>query len=125
MLIRVFYACFFLSVQFALVGQDNLYFNRSLQDFASKMQSELIREIEKANPRYAVIVNINNSWTPRTNSDRTIFRWAEAYFGGAFRIAGLVDILPDGNYKAYWDEEARKATPQSESNLYVVERIGE
>ena len=38
MLIRVFYACFFLSVQFTLVGQDNLYFNRSLQDFASKMQ---------------------------------------------------------------------------------------
>ena len=95
------------------------------QDYASKMQLDLIREIEKACPRYAVIVNVPTSWLRRANSDMTIFKWAEMYFSKNYRVAGFVDIFRGGNSKAYWDDEARRNRPTSQFNVYVLERKDE
>ncbi len=114
--------CFYADRKSA-TGYIYVYGLMEIQDYAAKMQAELIREIEAAKPRYAVLVNVTNSWTPNPNSDRTIFKWAESYFGASYRIVGLIDMLPDGSYKSYWDDEARSRSPQSETNLYIVERI--
>jgi hypothetical protein len=92
------------------------------QDYASKMQAEMIREIEEAHPKYAVIVDIPLSWLRRPDSDGAIFKWAEAYFWVKYRIAGFVDIFPGGHSKAYWDDEARRNRPRSRFNVYVLER---
>jgi hypothetical protein len=114
--------CFYAGRKSA-TGYIYVYGRMEIQDYAARMQSEMIREVEQAHPRYAVIVNVNNSWTPRTNSDRTVFKWAEAYFEKNYRIVGLVDMLPDGNYRSYWEEAARQRAPQSKSYLYVLERL--
>jgi len=95
------------------------------QDYASKMQTEMIHEIQKARPKYAVIVNVPTSWLQRPDSDRTIFRWAETYFSINYRIAGFVDIFPSGDSKAYWDDEARRNRARSHFNVYVLERKGD
>jgi hypothetical protein len=95
------------------------------QDYASKMQRDMISEIEKARPRYAVIVNVPTSWLRRANSDMAIFKWAEMYFSTNYRVAGFVDIIPGGHYQARWDDEARRFSPKSQFNVYVLERIGE
>lgn len=92
------------------------------QDYASKMQVDMIHEIEKARPKYAVFVNVPTSWLQRPNSDRTIFKWAQIYFGINYRTAGFVDIFRGGNSKAYWDDEARRNRPTSQFNVYVLER---
>jgi hypothetical protein len=113
--------CFYADRKSA-TGYIYVYGLMEIQDYAARMQSELIQEVEKASPRYVVVVNVDNSWTPRTNSDRTIFKWAESYFEKSYRIVGLVDMLSDGNYKAYWDDEARQRLPQSDTNVYVLER---
>jgi hypothetical protein len=93
------------------------------QIYARKMQLEMIREIEAARPKYAVIVNVYTSWVYRSNSDMTIRRWGDTYFAQNYRVAGLVDILPDGQIQAHWDDEARRIQPQSQSNVFVLERI--
>ena len=92
------------------------------QDYASKMQIDMINEIEKARPKYTVIINVATSWLQRPNSDRTIFKWAQIYFGINYRTAGFVDIFRGGNSKAYWDDEARRNRPTSQFNVYVLER---
>jgi len=95
------------------------------QDYASKMQLDMIHEIEEIRPKYVVSVNVPYSWLLRPNSDMTIFKWAQIYLSINYRAAGLVDILPDGNYRAYWDDEARRNKPTSQFNVYVLERKDE
>jgi hypothetical protein len=92
------------------------------QDYASEMQLEMIHEIEKARPRYAIIINVPTSWLRILGSDTTIFKWAEMYFGKNYQIAGFVDIIPGGDCRAYWDDEARRNRPISQFNLYLLER---
>ena len=95
------------------------------QDYASKMQRDMISEIEKARPKYAVFVNVPTSWLQRFNSDRTIFKWAQIYFNMNYRTVGFVDIFPEGHSKAYWDHESRRNRPASQFNVYVLERKDE
>ena len=90
--------------------------------YASKMQLDMIHEIEKARPKYAVIVDVPVSWLRGPNSDTTIFKWAQRYLDLNYRIVGLVDINPNGNSKAYWDDDARRNRPTSQFNVYVLER---
>jgi hypothetical protein len=113
---------YFYSNRKSSTGYIYVYGLMEVQDYASKMQTEMIHEIQKARPKYAVIVNVPTSWLQRPDSDRTIFRWAETYFSINYRIAGFVDIFPNGNSKVYWDEEARRNRPRSQFNVYVLER---
>jgi hypothetical protein len=92
------------------------------QDYASKMQMEMIREIEKAHPKYVVFVNVPTSWLIRPTSDSTIFRWADIYLDRYYRTAGIVNIIPHGNSRAYWDDEARRNRPRSRFYVYILER---
>jgi hypothetical protein len=93
------------------------------QVYARKMQLDMIHEIEAARPRYAVIVNVYSSWVFRSNSDRAIRQWGDNYFAKNYRVAGFVDILADGQTQAHWDDEARRLKPESQANVYVLERI--
>jgi hypothetical protein len=95
------------------------------QNYASKMQLDMIHEIEKAHPRYIVFVDVPYSWLLRPNSDTTIFKWTQRYLDLNYRSVGFVDINPNGNSKAYWDNDARINKPRSRFNVYVLERKGE
>jgi len=92
-----------------------------VQPYASAMQQEMIREIETANPRYLVVVNVEVSWLVRPGSDQTIFRWFQNYQRG-FTPVGVVDIvsLQETVYK--WGAEARGYAPRSGVWLQVLER---
>jgi len=92
------------------------------QDYAYKMQQEMIHEIESAHSKYAVFVNVPYSWLPQPNSDLMIFRWVDAYLKKNYRIIGIFDIL-NSNYKAYWENELRLYKPTSSDHVYVFERI--
>ena len=92
------------------------------QDYASRMQIEMIREIEKARPKHVVFVNVPASWLAKAYSDKTIFKWAQIYLDRYYRIAGIVNIIPNSNSQAFWDEEARRSRTTSRFNVYVLER---
>jgi hypothetical protein len=92
------------------------------QNYANDMQAEMIREIEEARPKYAVIVDVPLSWLRRPDSNTTIFKWAEIYLKMKYRMVGFVDISPEGRSKSYWNDEARRNRPRSQFNLYVLER---
>jgi len=93
------------------------------QDYASEMQLDMIHEIEETHPKYAVFVNVPYSWLLRPDSDMTIFKWAQTYLNSNYHTVGLVEVIPYGNYRAYWDDEARiNNRPPSEFNVYVLKR---
>jgi len=92
------------------------------QEFASRMQREMIHEIENARPKYIVFVNIPYSWLVRQNSDMTLLKWAQRYLDLNYRLVGLADIDPNGISKVYWNDESIKNGPRSQFNVYVLER---
>lgn len=58
--------------------------------FASRMQKEMIQEIESAEPRYIVFVNENLSWLVRRSSDPYIFNWARKYLSDHYLLRGVI-----------------------------------
>ena len=62
------------------------------QKYARQMQEEMIREIERANPKYLVSVAMNDSWLQRPGSDPLIFTWANEYIAKNYVPAGFVNI---------------------------------
>jgi len=66
------------------------------QPYAHQMQEEMIREIEAANPRFLVLVVVNKSWLADRDSDRTIFKWADAYCEANYEEVGLINIFESG-----------------------------
>jgi hypothetical protein len=113
---------YFYSNRKSATGYIYVYGLMEPHDYASKMQIEMIHEIEKARPKYAVIVDVPTSWLRRPDSNTTIFKWAEIYLSTKYRSAGFVDIFSEGRSKAYWDDEARRNRPTSRFNVYVLER---
>ena len=106
----------------AATGYIYMYGLMENQDYASKMQQEMIHEIESNNPKYAVLVNVPYSWLRKPNSDSTIINWADAYLKKNYRIVGVVDISND-SYAAYWEKELLRYKRMSRYNIYVFERI--
>jgi hypothetical protein len=113
---------YFYSNRKSATGYIYVYGLMELQDYAFKMQIEMMGEIEKARPKHVVFVDIPASWLVKTYSDRTILRWAQKYLGSYYRTVGIVDIFPDRDSQAYWDDEARGKQPQSQYSVYVLER---
>ncbi|MHC4214199.1 MAG: ArnT family glycosyltransferase [Planctomycetota bacterium] len=81
--------------------------------FASKMQDEMIGEIEEANPKFLVFVNIATSWLVQSESDTKIFTWFERYYQQHYEMAAVVDIISDTETIYRWNEDARNYSPRS------------
>ncbi len=92
------------------------------RNYASKMQLDMIKEIEASHPKYAVLVAIPDSWLSKPDSDMTIVKWSETYFNQNYTTVGLIDAVSENNYKVYWNEEARNNKPSTPFNLIVMER---
>jgi hypothetical protein len=63
---------------------------------ASRMQREMIAEIERARPKLIILVAINESWIPQPNCDRTIFQWANDYCRVNYTPIGVVRFPEEG-----------------------------
>src|SRR5262249_38716343 len=46
------------------------------QPFARRMQDDMIAQIERARPRFLVLVNVDTSWSRRPDSSTRVLDWA-------------------------------------------------
>ena len=97
---------------YALMEENNPY--------ASRMQRQMIDDIERARPRFVVLVNASVSWGVRPGSDRTLFQWWEGYQRDFDRV-GFVDITDHGTTYV-WGGDAAGYVPRSLVWLAVFER---
>ena len=91
------------------------------QPFASEMQRQMISEIEKANPRFVVLVDIPQSWLRRPDSDTTILKWTDAYIRSGYQLVGIADLLDEGT-EYRWDNDARSYSPRSPFQVLLYQR---
>ena len=92
-------------------------------EYASHMQREMIAEIETAEPRFMVFVNVYTSWLGTKRSDPTILNWYEEYKLKHFKLVGMADILSATDTRYYWDSDAAGYTPRSNTWLAIYERV--
>jgi general stress protein CsbA len=90
------------------------------QKFASRMQQEMIGEIEKAKPEYVVKVMVPASWLRKTNSDTAVLYWVEKYISADYRLVGVADIGITTTY--HWDDASEGYRPLSKYSVYLYKR---
>ena len=90
------------------------------QPFAAKMQEEMIREIEQANPRYIVFVSVATSWLQRPDSHKRILEWFNEY-QKTLRIAGIAEILSLEETSYRWSLNGAAVAPRSNAWVAVFE----
>jgi hypothetical protein len=76
------------------------------------MQQEMIREIERAHPKFLIFAVMPDSWLQRLESERIIFSWANQYTAQSYTVAGFVNMLAPDRTDYYFG-----SVPQSVPHL--------
>jgi len=109
----------------AATGYIYMYSLMDPQRYAASMQKEMIREIEKARPKYVVWVNVQMSWLARPESETLLFDWWLGHYGPEhYEKVGLIEIMSADWTDYTWGAESRDYQPSSPAFLYVHRRKG-
>jgi hypothetical protein len=113
---------YFYSRRLSATGHIYMYGLMENQIYARKMQQEMIKEIETADPKFIVSVTTPTSWVIAPHSDTTIFKWAHDFIARHFEMVGVADIVSP-NYTVYvWGDDAKRYSPRSESTVFVLKK---
>ncbi len=88
--------------------------------YASKMQDEMISQIEQANPKFLVLVHVHFSWIARDKSDQKIFNWADRFVAKSYHAVGVVDLISPGQTVFRWGSDAKQYIPKSLSWVAIL-----
>jgi hypothetical protein len=91
------------------------------QKYASQMQQEMIRDIERAHPKFLVSVVMPDSWLQRPESDRSIFTWVNEYTAQNYTVAGFVNIIAPGKTDYYFGD-VPQSVPQLGKYILIYQR---
>jgi len=112
---------YFYSNRHSATGHIYVYGLMEAQKYASQMQQEMIREIERARPKFLIFVVMPDSWLQRPESDRSIFTWANEYTAQNYTVAGFVNMMaPDKT--EYYFEGVPQSVPQLGKYILIYER---
>ena len=91
------------------------------QKYAGQMQQEMIREIERARPKFLIFVVMPDSWLQRPDSERLIFNWADEYAAQNYTVAGFVNMAtPDKT--DYYLGTVPQSVPRLGKYILIYER---
>jgi len=111
---------YFYSQRHSATGHIYMYGLMEPQKYALQMQQEMMQEIDSAQPKFVVYVDVSSSWLAWPDSQRLIFDWAKNYLHERYEITGVADILQHPAYR--WGEDAKIPRPGSPMGLYVFKR---
>jgi hypothetical protein len=112
---------YFYSNRHSATGYIYAYALMEAQKYASQMQQEMIREIERARPKFLIFVVMPDSWLQRPESERSIFTWANEYTAQNYTVAGFVNMVaPDKT--DYYFGSVPQSVPQLGRYIFIYER---
>jgi len=94
-----------------------------LHSLSLSMQTEMIREIESAKPRFIVDVHISTSWGVRPESEMYIFGWMNEFLKKHYTLVGVVDVNTPGPTVYKWFDEIKSYKIQLPSYVLIYERV--
>ena len=91
------------------------------QKYARPMQSEMIHEIESAQPKYLISITIDTSWLHSPRSENLIFEWAQRYIADNYIPVGFVNIIAPDRVEYYFDNIPEKV-PELGQFILIYQR---
>jgi Dolichyl-phosphate-mannose-protein mannosyltransferase len=112
---------YFYSNRHSATGHIYTYGLMEAQKYATQMQQEMIREIERAHPKFLIFVVMPDSWLQRPESERMIFTWANEYTAQNYTVSGFVNmVVPDRT--DYYFGSVPQSVPQLGKYILIYER---
>jgi hypothetical protein len=112
---------YFYSDRHSATGYIYTYGLMEPQKYASQMQQEMIRDIERAHPKFLISVVMPDSWLQRPESERLIFTWANEYTAQNYTVAGFVNVVaPDKT--DYYFGDVPQSVPQLGKYILIYQR---
>jgi hypothetical protein len=112
---------YFYSNRHSATGYIYTYGLMEAQKYASHMQREMIREIERVRPKFLISVVMPDSWLQRPESERLIFTWANDFTAQNYTIAGFVNIVASGGADYYFGS-VPLSVPRLGNYILIYER---
>ena len=113
---------YFYSKRLSATGYIYTYALMENHSHARTMQEEMISQIESAQPKYLIFVNIPYSWLARAESDMLILDWFLKYRQSHYQRVGVVDIISRERSVYRWDQDAINYSAQSQNFLEIYRR---
>jgi len=95
---------YFYSHRHSATGYIYTYPLMEAQTYAHQMQSEMIHEIEAAEPKYLISVTIDVSWLHSPRSENLIFEWAHRYIAENYVAVGFINIIAPDRVEYYFGD---------------------
>src|SRR6266511_1760332 len=112
---------YFYSDRHSATGYIYTYGLMEPQKYASQMQQEMIRDIERAHPKFLISVVMPDSWLQRPESERSIFTWANEYTVQNYTVAGLLKMVAQEKTDYYFGD-VPKSVPQLGKYILIYQR---
>ena len=113
---------YFYANRISATGYLYMYSLMEPQPWNGKMQTEMIHEIETANPKILVLFRMQMSWLRRPESPMIIFNWFENYTNANYYLTGVAEISEGKETSFFWDEQARARQPSVHQVIYIFTR---
>jgi hypothetical protein len=92
------------------------------QRYAADMRQEMIRQIERAKPKYLVFVAAGMSWAAYPGHEKPLIDWFSNYTARHYEPVGLVDTVSLDRTDYYWERDAIGRNPASPWHIWVLRR---
>ena len=112
---------YFYSHRHSATGYIYTYPLMELQAYARQMQSEMIHEIESAQPKYLISITVGISWLRSPRSENLIFEWAQRYIADNYVPVGFVNIIAPDRVEYYFDNIPEKV-PELGEFILIYQR---
>jgi hypothetical protein len=112
---------YFYSHRHSATGYIYTYPLMEAQTYARQMQSEMIHEIESAEPKYLISITIDTSWLHSPRSENLIFEWAQRYIADNYVPVGFVNIIAPDRVEYYFDNVPEKV-PELGEFILIYQR---
>jgi hypothetical protein len=83
----------------------------------------MIKEVEAADPKYVVFVNLKASWLPPPDADMTVANWFIDYQSRHLKMVGLVEVDPAMRIAYRWDHLDMTPHENVRTVMTVYERL--
>jgi hypothetical protein len=93
------------------------------QPYARRFQQQMIKEVEAADPKYVVFVNLKASWLPPPDADMTVANWFIDYQSRHLKMVGLVEVDPAMRIAYRWDHLDMTPHENVRTVMTVYERL--
>lgn len=92
------------------------------QPYSLEMQRTMMADIERARPKYIVMVKSPYSWLIRPESNRLILDWYTRYSSAHYNLVGVADLVGPGNTQYVWGPTAPQYGVHGKTSVFVLER---